>query len=58
MGSNNGENKMTSYEELEKKWKKVRAELHDMQVAKTDGSCKEYEDAKKTHTKGLSQNES
>jgi len=48
---------MASYEELEKKWKKVRSELRDMQMAKTDGSCEEYEEAKKTHTRGLSQND-
>jgi len=48
---------MTSYEELEKKLKNVRLELHEMQKAKADGSCEEYEEAKKTHTRGLSQND-
>lgn len=48
---------MSTYIELKNKLEKVRSELHSMQVAKADGSCEEYEEAKKTHTRRLSQND-
>ena len=48
---------MSSYEELENKWKKIRSEMDDDNRRKQDGSCKEYEEAKKNHTQRLSEND-
>lgn len=42
---------------LEEEYKKMRLEISEMQIAKQDGSCKEYEETKKTHSQRLSEND-